>query len=128
MDDRRTIEELKDDKSMFKVLAIFFFIVAFFLLIGVIATTSEVSKLEVRVRILAEDNYELLVDKDCDVEVLILKVELLPDAVDSRQDLEMELVDQLRLKTNLRYNLEFHAYGTLPRYEVKAKRFKDLRK
>jgi phenylacetate-CoA ligase len=33
----------------------------------------------------------------------------------------------LRLKTNLGYNLEFHDYGTLPRYDVKAKRFKDLR-
>jgi phenylacetate-CoA ligase len=37
-------------------------------------------------------------------------------------------VDQLRLKTNLRYNLEFHEYNTLPRYLVKARRFKDLRK
>jgi len=36
-------------------------------------------------------------------------------------------VEQLRLKTNLRYNLEFHDYGTLPRYALKAKRFKDLR-
>jgi phenylacetate-CoA ligase len=27
----------------------------------------------------------------------------------------------------LRYDIEFHRPGTLPRYEVKAKRFKDLR-
>ena len=39
----------------------------------------------------------------------------------------MELKDQLRLKTNLGYILEFHDHGSLPRYEVKAKRFKDLR-
>jgi phenylacetate-CoA ligase len=32
------------------------------------------------------------------------------------------------LKTNLGYNIEFHEYGSLPRYESKAKRFKDLRK
>jgi phenylacetate-CoA ligase len=38
-----------------------------------------------------------------------------------------QLIDQLRVKTNLGYNLEFHDYGTLPRYEVKARRFKDLR-
>ena len=37
-------------------------------------------------------------------------------------------VDQLRLKTDLRYDLEFHECGTLPRYTVKARRFKDLRK
>ena len=39
-----------------------------------------------------------------------------------------ELKDQLRLKTNLRYDLEICGCGTLPRYEVKAKRFKDLRR
>jgi len=39
-----------------------------------------------------------------------------------------ELKDQLRLKTNLGYHIEVHPYGSLPRYEVKAKRFKDLRK
>jgi phenylacetate-CoA ligase len=39
----------------------------------------------------------------------------------------MELIDQLRVKTNLGYNLEFHDYGTLPRYDAKGKRFKDLR-
>lgn len=38
------------------------------------------------------------------------------------------LRDQLRLKTNLGYQIEFYDYGSLPRYEVKAKRFKDLRK
>jgi len=38
------------------------------------------------------------------------------------------LADQLRLKTNLRYDIEIFGCETLPRYEVKAKRFKDLRK
>jgi len=38
------------------------------------------------------------------------------------------VVDQLRIKTNLGYSLEFHDYGTLPRYDVKARRFKDLRR
>ena len=41
---------------------------------------------------------------------------------------EIELADQLRLKTNLRYDIEICGCETLPRYEVKAKRFKDLRK
>jgi len=42
--------------------------------------------------------------------------------------IETILKDQLRLKTNLGYQIEYYDYGTLPRYESKAKRFKDLRK
>jgi phenylacetate-CoA ligase len=74
------------------------------------------------------DEYEVVVDKVGDVDKILLKIELLPDALDQRRLLESQLIDQLRLKTNLRYNLEFCNYGTLPRYEIKAKRFKDLRK
>jgi hypothetical protein len=32
------------------------------------------------------------------------------------------------LKTSLGYEIQFHQYGTLLRYEVRARRFKDLRK
>ena len=39
-----------------------------------------------------------------------------------------KLIRELRVKTDLRYDLEFCRYGSLPRYETKAKRFKDLRK
>jgi phenylacetate-CoA ligase len=73
------------------------------------------------------DEYEVVVDKKGDVDKIGLKVELLPESLDQRDEIEAQLVDQLRLKTNLRYDLEFQEYGTLPRYEVKAKRFKDLR-
>jgi phenylacetate-CoA ligase len=54
-------------------------------------------------------------------------VELTPDSKPNVESVEPRLIQQLRLKTGLRYNLEFHDYGTLPRYAVKAKRFKDLR-
>jgi phenylacetate-CoA ligase len=74
------------------------------------------------------DEFEVVVDKKGDVDDITLKVELVPEAVDQREAVEARLVDQLRLKTNLRYNLEFHEYNTLPRYLVKARRFKDLRK
>ena len=37
------------------------------------------------------------------------------------------LKDQLRVKTNLGYKIEIHPYESLPRYALKAKRFKDLR-
>ncbi|MGD8226128.1 MAG: phenylacetate--CoA ligase family protein [Desulfobacteraceae bacterium] len=73
------------------------------------------------------DEYEVVVEKKGDVDKISLKVELLPEQVNQRDRIEAQLVDQLRLKTNLRYDLEFKEYGTLPRYEVKAKRFKDLR-
>jgi phenylacetate-CoA ligase len=74
------------------------------------------------------DEFEVIVDKKGDVDGITLKVELVPEAVEQKQEVEARLVDQLRLKTNLRYNLEFHEYNTLPRYLVKARRFKDLRK
>ena len=74
------------------------------------------------------DEYEVVVEKTGDVEKITLKVELMTDSTDQRQSIESELTDQLRLKTNLRYDLKFHDYGALPRYEVKAKRFKDMRK
>jgi phenylacetate-CoA ligase len=74
------------------------------------------------------DEFEVIVDKVGDIDRITLKVELVPEYSDRRREIEPRLKDQLRLKTNLGYVLEFHKHGTLPRYEVKAKRFKDLRK
>ncbi len=73
------------------------------------------------------DEYEVIVEKRGEVDSITLRVELMPEAKGSQKDIEARLKDQLRLNTNLGYNLEFHDFGTLPRYEVKAKRFKDLR-
>jgi phenylacetate-CoA ligase len=74
------------------------------------------------------DEYEVIVDKVGDAESIQLKVEVLDEAQDQCRLIEAELADQLRLKTNLRYDIEICGCETLPRYEVKAKRFKDLRK
>jgi phenylacetate-CoA ligase len=74
------------------------------------------------------DEYEVIVDKLGDIDRIKLKVELLPGQEDRVKAVETELKDQLRLKTNLGYRIEFYDYGRLPRYEVKAKRFKDKRK
>lgn len=74
------------------------------------------------------DEYEVVVDKLGDVDRIKLKVELVPGQEDQAKAVEAELKDQLRLKTNLGYRIEFYDYGRLPRYDVKAKRFKDLRK
>ncbi len=74
------------------------------------------------------DEFEVIVEKVGDNDKITLKVELAPDAKGRQKAVEGELVDQLRIKTNLRYELIFYDYGLLPRYEIKAKRFKDLRK
>ena len=74
------------------------------------------------------DEYEVIVDKLGNVDRIKLKVELMPGKEKELKEIESKLKDQLRLKTNLGYRIEFYDYGKLPRYEVKAKRFKDLRK
>ncbi|MFH1982453.1 MAG: phenylacetate--CoA ligase family protein [Pseudomonadota bacterium] len=73
------------------------------------------------------DEYEVIVDKLGDADRIKLKVELVPGAEARARNIEQTLKDQLRLKTNLGYRIEIYDHGKLPRYEVKAKRFKDLR-
>jgi phenylacetate-CoA ligase len=72
--------------------------------------------------------YEVTVETVGHGERILLKVEIMPGAEERHKGIQADLLDQLRLRTNLRFDLEFHDYGTLPRYEVKAKRFRDLRK
>jgi phenylacetate-CoA ligase len=74
------------------------------------------------------NEYEVTVEKVGHGERILLKVEIMPGAEERHKGIQADLLDQLRLRTNLRFDLEFHDYGTLPRYEVKAKRFRDLRK
>jgi len=74
------------------------------------------------------DEYEVIVSKRGEMDDILLKVEIRPGYEGSREEILARLRDQLRLKTNLGYRIEVHPYGSLPRYDVKAKRFKDLRK
>ncbi len=75
------------------------------------------------------DEFEVIVTKQGDVDHILLKVELNETvAQDKSADVQGKLKTELRLKTNLGYELEFHEYGSLSRYEVKAERFKDERK
>jgi phenylacetate-CoA ligase len=94
---------------------------------GVLLAPSAIEEV-VRSFLELSDEFEVIVAKKGDRDDITLKVELVPEAVERREEVEARLVDQLRLKTNLRYNLEFHEYNTLPRYLVKARRFKDLRR
>ena len=66
--------------------------------------------------------------KKGDIDAILLKVEILPGKEHEEDSILFQLKDQLRVKTNLGYQIEVHPYGSLPRYEVKAKRFKDMRK
>jgi phenylacetate-CoA ligase len=70
------------------------------------------------------DEFEVVVSKKGDLDDITLKVEILPGEEGNREAILTQLKDQLRLKTNLGYNLEVHPYNSLPRYEVKARRFK----
>ena len=54
------------------------------------------------------DEYEVIVDRLGDVDRIKLKVELMPDQEDHAKAIESELKDQLRLKTNLGYRIEFY--------------------
>jgi phenylacetate-CoA ligase len=74
------------------------------------------------------DEFEVVVTKKGDLDDITLRVEVNPGSEGETKGIRAKLIDQLRLKTNLGYHLEFHPYGSLPRHEVKAKRFKDLRK
>jgi len=107
---------------------------------GVIGRADDITKvkgvllaptaIEEVVRGIAElgNDYEVIVSKRGDVDEIILKIEILGEAKGAEETVLAALKDQLRLKTNLGYKIEVHPYGSLPRYEVKARRFKDLRK
>jgi phenylacetate-CoA ligase len=69
-----------------------------------------------------------VVTKKGDIDNIALRVELLPGHEAEIEAVREKLTRELRIKTVLGYALEFCRYGSLPRYETKAKRFKDLRK
>lgn len=73
------------------------------------------------------NEFEVTVRKKGDLDDISLKVEVLVSTPAQMKELESKLRSELRLKTNLGYHIEMFPEGSLPRYEVKAKRFKDLR-
>lgn len=73
------------------------------------------------------NEYQVVVTKKGDIDDITLKVEILPEYASQADTIRATLVDQLRLKTNLGYNIEFHEYESLPRSQAKSRRFQDLR-
>ena len=74
------------------------------------------------------NEYEVIVQKRGDMDYIILKVEVEDPSMSDSKAILNGLKTELRVKTNLGYDIELFSPGALPRYEVKAKRFKDLRK
>jgi phenylacetate-CoA ligase len=73
------------------------------------------------------NEYLVVVTKKGDIDNITLKVEILPEYRDEEANIKTVLVDQLRVKTNLGYNIEFHELGSLPRSQAKSRRFQDQR-
>ncbi len=81
------------------------------------------------VRDMAElsDEYQLVVTKKGDIDDITLKVEIKPEFKKDEAAIKAKLTDQLRITTNLGYNIEFHEFGSLPRSQAKSRRFQDMR-
>jgi phenylacetate-CoA ligase len=73
------------------------------------------------------DEYEVIVTKKGDIDDITLKIEIKPGLENQHIDILNRLKDHLRVRTNLGYKIEIHPYESLPRYALKAKRFKDMR-
>lgn len=73
------------------------------------------------------DEYQVIVEKRGQLDEITVKAEL-KEGARSSEELEKSLQQGLRLQTGLRCNVELVETGTLPRFEVKAKRFQDLRR
>lgn len=71
--------------------------------------------------------YQIIVTRPGNEDEITLKLEINPGCESKVESIKDKLLTQLRLKTNISYNLELHDFGSLPRAEGKAKRFKDLR-
>jgi len=73
------------------------------------------------------NEFELIVSREKDIDKITLRYELATGYEGQEKEVETQLARVLRLKTNLNYVYESCPYESLPRYQVKAKRFKDLR-
>ncbi|GAG36856.1 unnamed protein product, partial [marine sediment metagenome] len=74
------------------------------------------------------NEYEIVVKKKGIMDEITLKVEPQEEmGVDALAELTAKLTERLKIRTNLRFNIELAKPGELPRYTLKSKRFKDLR-
>jgi phenylacetate-CoA ligase len=73
--------------------------------------------------------YELIVERKGSMDKTTLKMEPKEDmGPDALSDLSKRVSERLKVKTNLTFKIEPVKTGELPRYTLKSKRFKDLRR
>jgi len=106
---------------------------------GVIGRRDEITKIrgvlfsptsvEQVVRDLPElsDEFEVIITKEAGYDRILVAVEVLKEHASRRDELAQKLIRELRNGTQLRCEVEIRDFGTLPRYETKSKRFRDLR-
>jgi phenylacetate-CoA ligase len=72
--------------------------------------------------------YEIVVERKGAMDEITLRTEIDPRAASSEADrVKAKVRERLKVRTNLTFNITFEAPGSLPRYTLKATRFKDLR-
>ena len=74
------------------------------------------------------NDYQVTVTKRGDIDDILLEIEMMPGMETKQEEVLGRLKDQLRVRVNLGFKITVHPFGAVPRYEVKAKRFRDLRK
>lgn len=75
-----------------------------------------------------EGEFEIIVEKRGDLDAISLRLEMPSDfGAKQREDLLKRLASALRWKTQLNFDIQPVEFGTLPRYQVKARRFHDRR-
>lgn len=73
--------------------------------------------------------YEIVVQKRGVMDEIGLRIEPQEKmGADARATLTEKVSERLKMKTNLRFNVQTAGLGELPRYTLKSRRFKDLRK
>jgi phenylacetate-CoA ligase len=94
---------------------------------GVLFSPSSVEEAVRRIPELSNE-FELIVETKNDYDEILVKAEVMPEFTGQSENIKEKLIRELRNTTQLRCEVELHPFGTLPRYEVKARRYKDLRK
>lgn len=70
----------------------------------------------------------MVVDRNGDTDHVLLEVEQGPGSKSDVAAIQKKLKTEYRLETTHGYEIELHPYQSLPRSDVKMRRFKDLRK
>lgn len=74
------------------------------------------------------DEYEIHLTRENEYDRILVVTEVLPEFASLKDEIAKVLLRELRNGTQLRCEVEIRDIDSLPRYEVKSKRFKDLRK